>query len=301
MSSSFVGTSISPAEGEYTVRQYHTTRLSSGLLRLKADGYLIVTNKRVIFYASGTSYSGRSVLQSEVPIADVSGISSYKGTYFSLKYLFVAILISWIAIFFVGSIVTTLAVVVLPQLLGSQESRGLPNLTNISSNLGYLQIVPWIIAAVLTISSVRIPSKKIWRPVLASIAFQFAVIAGSIGTLSNTLGAFLSREPSVALVILTFVIILTLGVYALICCFLYARRSTMSIAIGSRGGGSTPIAISGIASFGLYNSAALKALSAEPAEQAESMIAELGAMITDIQTLGDAIMQKWRITTDRLN
>jgi hypothetical protein len=78
---------LTPAEGEAVVRTYHTTSLSSGLLGLKAEGFLTVTNLRVVFYGFGSAFAGPSILHSEVPIADVSGITSYKGAYFSVIHL----------------------------------------------------------------------------------------------------------------------------------------------------------------------------------------------------------------------
>lgn len=82
-----LGSRITRAEGEGVVRTYHCISLNSLLLNLKAEGYLVVTNMRVIFYAHGMSFTGTSVMHSEVPIQDVSGISTYKGSYFSITHL----------------------------------------------------------------------------------------------------------------------------------------------------------------------------------------------------------------------
>jgi len=100
---------VTPAEGEHSVRTYYCTYYQSKLLGLEAKGFLGVTNKRVIFQANGTSNAGNSVIQSELPISDVSGISSYKGTYFSLGHLLGAFLLTAIASGIVTSIVTTQA------------------------------------------------------------------------------------------------------------------------------------------------------------------------------------------------
>lgn len=81
--------------------------------------------------------------------------------------------------------------------------------------------------------------------------------------------------------------------YTLVALFLYARRLTMSLIIGSKGGSSTPIYISGMSSFGYANSAAPKAIEAEPTEETEQLIKELGALIMDIQRLGEYGIEKW--------
>ena len=69
-----LGQSLVPAEEEQTVKTYHCTSFKSRLLGLSAEGYLEVTNKRVIFQATG----GDSLIHSEVPIEEVSGISIFK-------------------------------------------------------------------------------------------------------------------------------------------------------------------------------------------------------------------------------
>jgi len=89
-----IQTNITPADGEHSVRTYCCTYYKSKLLGLETNGYLGVTNKRVIFQAVGSSVSGRNVIQSEVPVADVSGISSFKGIYFSITHLLSAFLVT---------------------------------------------------------------------------------------------------------------------------------------------------------------------------------------------------------------
>ena len=80
-------------------------------------------------------------------------------------------------------------------------------------------------------------------------------------------------------------------IYALVCYYWYSRGQTIALTIGSKGGSSTPIAVSGVTGFN--NTAAVRALTAEPAEDADAVIKELGALITDIQALGDLGIQKW--------
>ncbi|MCS6880464.1 MAG: hypothetical protein RMK84_05110 [Oscillochloridaceae bacterium] len=283
MTFELLGVYLTPAEQEATVRTYHCTTLSSRLLQLKAEGYLTITNKRAVFYAFGNSYTGKSVLQSEVPIADISGINCYKGTYFSLKHLFAAIFLSFVLGILITFIVSPIV------LFMWSRSQDFGNLSGVGQSLGALPIVFWILALIALGGSFFIPRKKIWRSVLASTGTMIVglnFIGGSIGR------AISGGENGDQL---GFILVLIAAIYSFVCFFLYARRETMSLAIGSKGGSNTPIAISGISGFGLYNTAALRALSAEPAPDAEAMIKELGAMITDIQTLGDIGIRKWQV------
>lgn len=276
MTFELLGVNLTPAEQEATVRTYHCTTLSSRLLQLKAEGYLTITNKRVVFFAFGISYTGKSVLHSEVPIADISGINCYKGTYFSLKHFFVALVSSFILGIVINSITVVLSGIFLSQNLENQD-------------FSMLQTIYWILALISVGCSFFIPSKKIWRSVLAFAGTMIVVlnlIGGSVILLLGRGGNGLGLTAMLALIV---------AIYSLVCCFLYARRETMSLAIGSKGGATTPIAISGISGFGFYNTAALRALTAEPAPDSEAMIKELGAMITDIQTLGDVGIRKWQM------
>jgi hypothetical protein len=266
---------LTPAEGESSVRSYHITSLKSRLLSLETEGYLTITNKRVVFYASGSSYGGRSILQSEVPIEDVSGINCYKGTYFSFLAFFAAILAAYIAATILVSIIGFL-------IIQSDISF---------DNYEAVLVMIWLLAIAALIGSFFIPRDNIYRSVLAGISAMLFVALGGLGMVTGMLAMIMrgsEESTNIALLIAVGVVI-----YSIVCFFWYARRETMSLAIGSKGGGSTPIAISGISSFSLYNTAALKALSAEPAGDSETMIKELGAIVLDIQALGDHGIQKW--------
>jgi hypothetical protein len=63
------------SEKETIVKTYHCTTLQ----KPAGEGYLTVTNKRVVFHGHGESGGGKSKLVSEVPIEQVSGINVYYG------------------------------------------------------------------------------------------------------------------------------------------------------------------------------------------------------------------------------
>lgn len=286
-----LGKSLTPAEGEISVRTYHCTTLSSRLLNLKAQGYLVVTNKRVIFHAYGSSYTGASVLQSEIPVEDVSGITHYKGTIFSISHLLTALAV----VFFLS-----------PFLFGIFVGIFSFAAIFFQAFSSIMQIVWLILGIIVAASSFSISSKKIWRLIIlmAGIAvINSAATGGSAGFLTmlwaqgenfltnavNMVNGAVSAIASIIGILAS----LGFGIYSLFCIYMYTQRETVSLAIGSKGGSSTPIAISGISGFG-HNAAAVKALTAEPAADVDTMIRELGAMITDIQSLGDYGIEKWQ-------
>lgn len=267
-------TYVAPAEGEATVRTYHCTSLSARMLRLRAEGYLTVTNKRVIFYAFGSSYGGTSVFLSEVPIADVSGINAFKGTYFSLSHLLVGVVVSFILGNILNAIVSALVL----------------GITKDGQALGWLALVFPILLVAL---SFRCQADDLKGPVLASTASMLAFSLAGLSAVTSLVNSF-GSDRDTGVEALASVVGLVSGLYALYTFFMYARRETMSLVVGSKGGSSTPIIVSGVTGFGFYNTAALKALNAEPAQDAETMIKELGALIADVQTLGDLGLQKWQ-------
>ena len=89
MGSQVIDSYLAPAEGEVVVRNYHCTSLSPvfRLIGTKIDGFLTVTNKRIVYFATGSSLfgiRGHSRQCSDVPIADVANIMLGNGTRFSL-------------------------------------------------------------------------------------------------------------------------------------------------------------------------------------------------------------------------
>lgn len=81
---------IALAEGEKVVRKYE----ASVLKKPKSKGYLIATNRRLIFSGEGSGISGRSLLVREVKIDQVSGIESFFGKGWSIAKLIFAIILT---------------------------------------------------------------------------------------------------------------------------------------------------------------------------------------------------------------
>ena len=285
---------ITPAEGEVSVRTYYCTYYLSRLLGLEAWGYLGVTNKRVIFQALGTSNAGSSVIQSELPIADVSGISSYKGTFFSFGHMaaafFTSNVIAWMLLFILGPLGAAIGFAI------SLASKG-----GVGSGLG-LSTIGWILGIGAFLLSLSIARHSIWRSILAATASVGFVIAGSGGLLG--MAGALSRSffgqnntsyASGGLASLAFMFAFVAALYTIFCIVWYSRRPTFSLAISSKGGSDTPISISGASGLGLFSVSAGKALTAEPAADVELMLQELGAVILDVQMLGDMGITKWKV------
>lgn len=259
---------VTPAEGESTVRTYHCTYYRENSLGFTSGGFLGITNKRVIFQAAGNTPTGRSLIQSEVPVADVSGINSFKGTYLD----FFALLGS---LFLAGLAMTLIPVI-------------LTGLSFLLESYTFFQIIGWLLAIGAFIGSFFLSVKLIWR------TFLVGVSAGALLSLAGT-------KLLDAMSLLAgggggsfWILLLMIGafIYMIICAYWYSRRPTFSLEINSSGGSSTPIRIASAGGF--MNMAAINTPNALPGRDAETMLHEIGALITDIQTLGDYGIDKWK-------
>jgi hypothetical protein len=145
--------------------------------------------------------------------------------------------------------------------------------------------------------SIAISRQRIWRSVCAVAAAVSFLAIGGMGLLGGGLLGFggMYGSGSDVLGVLAFLASVAVGIYAIFCMFWYAIRKTMSLAVGSKGGSQTPIVISGAGGGAVVYSSAARALEAEPAEDAEAVSRELGALILDIQQRGDMLMGKWQV------
>ena len=273
MSFKLIGNHLSPAEGEIVVRTYHCTNLSPifAWIGLKTDGYLTVTNKRVVYFAEGSSVygaAGNSKLYNEVPIADVANLSLSNGTRFSLKRLFFGIVC---AITFLIPIVPISAYVAASGALGGNPYS--------MRFCVFLQLAATIF---LGLYSLWIPKERIGRILLATASLSLGLPALILGTVL----------PDIYRAVIALLSIVT-SCYWVWCLYWFVRREYIKMKISSKSGFSHPIDIAGVSWWSRLNFMASQASWMAPAIDANMMFKELGAIVTDIQTLGDHGVEKW--------
>lgn len=195
--------SASLSNNETIVKTYHCTSLR----RPSGEGYLTITNKRVVFQGQGSSGGGKSKLMSEVPIEHVSGVSSYYGYGLKVKFIIVGILLSILT----------------------------------------------ILCAIKAFSSDSYDSSK---NVYGTFAFLLAIIA--------------------------------------IIFFAFSKKANFNLSVYSTGATGSPINI-GNAGFGskLTGQGAVFAIVAEPTDETEKMMDEVGAVVLDLKDMGDHAIDKW--------
>ena len=83
---------VIPMADEVPIRQYNIASLRNLFRITRGAGYLQVTNKRVIFRADGQSVGGSAVVHHEVDIGEVSGLEAVNNHRFSITHLAIGLL-----------------------------------------------------------------------------------------------------------------------------------------------------------------------------------------------------------------
>jgi hypothetical protein len=257
------GTNIQSGNDEFIVKTYHASKFRSRFTNVRSDGHLYITNQRVIFRAVATD----SLIHSEIPIDNVSGVNMYHGEYrdwLSLLLYFIITLALGIPLFLI---------------IGTLNMFGDSGISLIFWGIGLLSLILAVasnnsISQSMFYSDASLRFSSLTQGVLSAVALMVFIIT-SFGTPIALIGALIS-------LLLTIITIRAIP-----------RRYSMSLAITSKGGSSTPIMLAGANSNGMVFSAAAQALEAEPGADANKLIEELGAIIHDIQTLGALGVDRW--------
>ncbi|MFZ2657655.1 MAG: hypothetical protein WAX69_22165 [Victivallales bacterium] len=300
---------LTAAEGEVTVRSYHCTRMAPILLffGLSANGYITVTNKRVIHFNSGSSlggFGGECKGYNEVPIADVSGFAVEKGTHFSLLYLLAAVFVAPIG----AGIISAIGLCPFFLFLFSSGGTSNPLLLNL------LIWIQFIVSTVPLVGSFYFSRDNILRLilVLGSVFMYVAMIAISIGNAIVASTHVKAWTPTGALSRQCIIFFACISAcYVIVCLYWFIKRKYVNMAIWSKSAMNKPISFSGIfrvAQDGSSSQAGftsllsmfpawIKAQKEAPTPDSEEMFKEIGAMITDLQVMGDHSIEKWKQIT----
>lgn len=287
MSFELIEKNLAPAEGEVTVRTYHCTTLSPvfSAIGMKTNGHMTVTNKRLVYFASGSSLfgaEGKSAIYSEVPITDVTSLSFAKGTRFSFLRFIIGLVVGLIAFVATGLLANILA-------LKSAQLSGLdgPYLSRL------VVLTSFIVSTAIILLSWRIPRDSIRRVALSACAIAAPV---SLAVTPSAMQRIIFELPTVYARI-GVLLAVALAAYLLWCLYWFIRRQYLAVTVYSKGSQNTPISIVGVSWWGRINVMAGLASRMAPAVDADAMFRELGAIVADIKALGDNGIAKWRVAS----
>jgi len=278
-----LGRHTDPAEGEVTVRSYALPFCASLLLGIQAAGVLWVTNRRLIFEVLGAEDGGPPVVHREVQLRDVSAVTCSRGSTFIIGRFGFALL-ECIQ-------VAALAPLLLPLVGATIYVYPGPHWTApVKQPPGVL--LAWVMAIAAFGGSLVVSRAHVERSILACAAASIvAALAGytlmpelSEGTVP-IYGAGKEGPP--------LLLASLLAIYGLGSAVRASRRPTIWLAIHARAGSSTPGTPRASAGNGLFTTGAQRGLRAVPGEGMEALLRELGAIVLDLQLLGEDGVRRW--------
>lgn len=256
---------VSPNEGEIPVKQYNIATLRSRILQKYSEGRMQITNKRLIFRASGPSISGRMVIQHEFAVNEIAGIEIKKSNRLSGLSLIAGLLLS-IAI---GTMTEEL-------FTAFADSS-----TVIASIIGY------ILASALLIPFFLVKG-KFWLKLLGTSAASGIMSALSTVTLKGiVLGESLITTHNILSLIFTVIWLFNM--------ILVAFVPDLKICIKTKSAGDAIQIRRKQWGFGHKQTEEYTGFSEVlPWTDTEKAAKELGAIIDDLQTIGDMAIDKWK-------
>lgn len=261
--------SIIADDGEVPVKQYNISILRSRLKFARAEGRLQVTNKRVLFRATGRSIMGRTTLQHEFAINEIAGLEVRKDHRFGLFEFFIG-----------GAVISILTNIVLSILTYFMEKE----------STGFSIFLAIILGMFGWASMVFLSDKLFLRSVLSGI-----------GTTSFSLLYIITKDPFANgfvhfLGFISGICALISLITFVISFFKYCFVPNLVIDIQTKGG-RAPIQIRRKKSGLFQNSPSKEEYTGFseviPAEDTDQAIKEIGALISDVQKLGDLGIEKW--------
>ncbi|MBQ3133568.1 MAG: hypothetical protein IJC17_04775 [Clostridia bacterium] len=257
-------------EGEQPIKQYNLALLRSRILFKRAEGRLQVTNKRLIFRATGISLTGNTVLQHEFAIPEIAGVEIRKSNRFSFLSLFAAV---------IGSLIVC----------GAANSI----FSSILTTSAFSSLVAYLIAFVSG-ASFFLFKKKFWlKLLLLSIGMSVMPVL----TNSITLSAVMLGGEHIVKSLLTFpnLVASLLDILWILGVILVCMVPDLKVCIKTKSAGDAIQIRRKIWGFGLKQHDEFSGFSEVlPAADTDCAAKELGAMIDDLQTLGDMAIEKWK-------
>ena len=257
---------IEPNEGEITLKQYDLAILRSRAKFTKAKGKLQITNKRLLFRATGRSPAGKTVYQQEYSMDKIDGIEIKKDFRFRGLDLLLCL---WMNSTLVGI--------------------GVGFASIINSGFGvFLAILDLLLAVATCIPFFMLRKRYFLKQLLSCIGMGISFSALFVGI----------KESSAFLVV--FAILITILVFAIyvVSVFMFCLKPNLRIEIKT--GGMPAIQVRHkYTSLFIWHKMDEYSGFAEvlPDKDADLAIKELGTIINDIKTLGDFGVEKWKNTT----
>lgn len=265
------------SENEQIVRAYCCTKLRRFLAK-PVTGYLSVTNKRIIYHSQGKAIGGENSVISEMPLDDIAGINIYSGSSFNILLFAVFCATLYGLTYFINNRAPVLFWV-----------------------LGILFCLPFVISLPFKFKILDQSTIESVRSWIRNSSIGDWVKSKPEGFFWNATNVCLYiGSPLLAIKLVDAIPVLgtliVLAVYFYIFSNTFSKIQTFSLQIRSRTAKGSGILIPGNFTLALLsgNTTAVKTMFAGPNEDANLIAKELGAMVMDIQQMGDLGISKWK-------
>ncbi|HUM85243.1 MAG TPA: hypothetical protein PLN48_16010 [Lachnospiraceae bacterium] len=282
---SIVGNIIAPAENEVPVRQYDIARYRYYLRMLFAQGQLEVTNKRIIYRVTGTSFFGPILYHNEYDINHISGINIESGRRICIPYFILSLLVIGPLLIFIDTLLFGLFSTLLAG-NGQQE----PNIAACIAGAAVLLFLCFMTTRHRRIQYLIL--QLFFTLCVLGSGFNTAFSRGfdelyKLGVFPAIIGGiveFFSTGPLQVLFLFIPLIIAIIG------CYNFSMRQNISISIISDNASGLPINVANTKSL-LISTSTVTIFGSD----AKDAVMELGALIRDIKDLGsEAAIRKWK-------
>ena len=269
---------VKPNDGEIPIKQYTIAKLRNrgvwGISISQALGRIQVTNKRVIFRASGKWYTGRTVLQHEYDINEISGVEARREFIFNIWDF-----INAFSVFGLGFIIAFLIL----------------NLPETEFGLGVLGLFFTIVGS---LPFFMLQKKWLLKIFLLGFANAGCFANSLIASKNDIMSA--SGESSFGEYFFTFIYVVV-AILTIFSFTIYIIKPNLLLIIKTKGA-STAVDIRAKRTEGIKKLFGIRSENEHtgyseilPLDECESCIRELWAIISDVQNLGDFAIEKWKI------
>lgn len=270
------------SDNEQIVRNYQCTKRFR-LLFPAVYGYLTITNKRIVYHSQAKSLAGSSAIISEVALEDFSGLRTSISTSFNWIFFIIFCLVMYSVTLPLFTLFSSLLsgwliaiLLILPYLFGLLFEK---NILSQEFQQQFLRGIGQIPGCNYLKQRDRTYYINLFR-----LLFWFGV-ALLTWNIVQSLG--LIQESILTFPVLGFV-------YYLIYRSIFGRINSFQLTISSRAPKNAGITIPGNPIGLLFGGdAAVLSLYSGPGKDADQIVSELGALLTDIRQLGDQGIQKW--------
>lgn len=262
---------IVPNESEIPVRQYNLCVMRSRIKCARAEGRLQLTNKRILFRAKGVTPVGSTTIQHEFSIDELAGFQIVRNFRFSiLDLLLLAFCCFLFWNFGVG----------LAKVLGETLK-------------GFGLLLSYVLAIAAAVPAfIRMP-----RELYACKSILLAISIGLLTVLRKSV-----YFHNVVLTVLGYILIylpyVALGVLLIVFALAFSFKPNMEFLVRTKTGEAViPVRCekTGFAAVGNVITAQYMGYNEVlPTDETEKAIREIGAIINDIQKLGDYGISKWK-------